>query len=148
MKTQLVCDTEKCCACYACVIACMDQNDTDVFSGELPRRTVTVTESAATGEVIYRSNGCLHCADAPCVNACPTGCLYKDEGTGLTLYDAEKCVGCRACFRACPHGAVVFGKDGRINKCDGCIERRRAGLEPACVRICPAGALSFGRSGD
>ena len=29
-------------------------------------------------------------------------------------------------------------------KCDGCVERIRAGLEPACTEACKVGALVFG----
>ena len=30
-----------------------------------------------------------------------------------------------------------------MQKCNLCIERVEAGLEPACVRVCPVGALKF-----
>ena len=36
MKKYLFFDPEKCSACGACAVACMDQNDTDVEAGELP----------------------------------------------------------------------------------------------------------------
>ena len=44
---------------------------------------------------------------------------------------------------ACPFGAPTFGPDGKMKKCDGCIDRIRAGLEPACVRGCTFGALQL-----
>jgi len=30
-----------------------------------------------------------------------------------------------------------------MQKCNLCLERVEAGLEPACVRVCPTGALTF-----
>ena len=43
---------------------------------------------------------------------------------------------------ACPFGAPRYRKsDGKMEKCDGCNERVKAGLKPACVRACSFGAL-------
>ncbi len=89
----------------------------------------------------YLSVSCMHCEDAPCVAACPSACIYKDPESGLTLYDNTNCIGCHSCAMACPFGAPTFGPDGKMNKCDGCGERIKYGLEPACVRICPTKAL-------
>jgi Fe-S-cluster-containing hydrogenase component 2 len=48
----------------------------------------------------------------------------------------SKCAGCGACLRACPHGAIEIGKDGKAfidqNKCKKCGE---------CQRICPFDAI-------
>ena len=75
-------DPQKCSACGACAIACMDQNDVDVEAGMQPYRKVYEYESAT--ERVFISIACLHCPDAPCVTACPVGCIYKDAETGLT----------------------------------------------------------------
>ena len=87
MTLKLELDLAKCCACGACAIACMDQNDIDLSTGVRPFRTVFRQENRRTGEIAYYSMGCMHCDNAPCVTACPSGCLYKDTETGLTLYD-------------------------------------------------------------
>ena len=68
-------------------------------------------------------------------------CLYKDAESGLVLYDTVSCDGCGQCLKSCPMGAISLDCDGKIQKCDGCIERQRAGKIPACVRVCPTGAL-------
>ena len=92
-----------------CAVACMDQNDTDP-EVQLPFRHVQVIEKVKERETVFTnvSIACMHCSDAPCVQACPAGCLYKDEATGLTLYDNNKCIGCHSCVMACPFGAPVF----------------------------------------
>lgn len=137
-------DVEKCTACCACVLACMDQNDIDVENNQHPYRNAFEYEEQIEGKwfTAYLSVSCQHCDDAPCVTACPTGCLYKDDETGLTLYKRDLCIGCHSCSMACPFGAISFNAEGKMVKCDGCIERISKGMIPACVRVCPGGALS------
>lgn len=146
MKRFLELDIDRCCACGACAIACMDQNDTNLLTGERPFRTIFRQESDSCAG--YYSIACMHCENAPCVLACPVGCLYKDTETGLTLYDTTNCIGCHSCSMACPFGAPAFDVDGKMHKCDGCVERLRHGLEPACVRVCPSAALTVATEGD
>ena len=124
MKLKLELDLSKCCGCGACAIACMDQNDIDLSTGVRPFRCVFRQETRSTGRIEYYSMSCMHCDNAPCVTACPSGCLYKDEETGLTLYDNTNCIGCHSCAMACPFGAPTFGPDNKMRKCDGCIEGR------------------------
>lgn len=137
-------DPQKCSACGACAVACIDQNDVDVARSEMPFRSVFRVErgGGAAPVVRYASIGCMHCEEAPCVVACPSGCLKKDEDSGLTICDNTNCIGCHSCSMACPYGAPAFGfDDHKMHKCDGCMERIQAGLEPACVRACFTGAL-------
>ena len=141
MALKLELDISRCCACGACAIACMDQNDIDLSTGVRPFRMVFRQETRDKGLIEYYSMSCMHCDNAPCVTACPSGCLYKDEETGLTLFNTQYCIGCHSCAMACPFGAPTFGPDGKMKKCDGCINRIKAGLEPACVRGCSFGAL-------
>lgn len=138
MEYRFYFDEHRCAACGACVIACMDEHDTDLAAGYPPWRSVHVTESGPRFR--YRSESCLHCADAPCIAACPRGCLRKNE-QGLTVWDNAACVGCRRCLAVCPVAAPHFGPDGKMQKCDGCAARVAAGLHPSCVRVCPTGAL-------
>lgn len=147
MKLLIEFDEKKCSACGACAIACMDQNDVDVKAGQQPYRMVFNYES--NGELVSMSTACFHCPDAPCVTACPVGCLYKDKESGLTLYDTTNCIGCHSCAMACPYGAPTFRPISReplrekMEKCHGCIARVKAGLAPACVHSCPTQALTW-----
>ena len=122
----------------------MDQNDVDVEAGQQPYRKVYQYESG--GEHVYMSIACLHCPDAPCVTACPVGCLSKDAATGLTRFHNTNSIGRPSCAMACPYGAPSFrrgGKREKMEKCHGCLERIEAGLVPACVHACPTGALTW-----
>lgn len=143
MKSYLVFDAEKCCACHACTVACMDQNDTDVVEGELAYRKAYNVEFMDSNELkcMFVSSACMHCADAPCIMGCPVGCLRKDAETGMTIYDNTNCIGCRSCGMACPFGAPRYQPNGKMEKCDGCYIRIKNGLKPACVRACAFGAL-------
>lgn len=144
MKYYILFDPSQCCSCGACMMGCMDQNDVDLAAGDRPFRWVKEYEdlSRGDGECVYMSISCRHCADAPCVAACPTGCLQKDLSTGMTVYDRSKCIGCHSCSIACPFGIPRYSQgDGKLLKCDGCSVRIENGLQPACVRACAFGAL-------
>lgn len=143
MKLIFDLDVEQCIGCGACSVACMDQNDFEPGPGRLPYRTAFTLETRGEGGCRCESlsMACMHCADAPCVKACPAGCISKDGETGLTVFNNSNCIGCRSCAMACPFGAPRFDQKGRMVKCDGCIDRLENGLEPACVRICPFDAL-------
>ena len=137
-------DIDKCSACGACAVACMDQNDIDTEQLEAPFRVVSILERGREPHCFtFLSVGCNHCTDAPCVDACPCGCIYKDAETGLTLYDNTNCIGCHSCAMACPFGAPSFNREGKMVKCGGCAVRVENGLEPACVRVCGQHALTL-----
>ena len=139
-------DIERCTGCYACAVACMDQNDLEPESESGAWRRVFAVEDGAfpDARLRYVSLACMHCEDAPCLLACPTGALHRETGTQVVAVDAALCIGCHSCAIACPFGVPRFGTDGTMGKCDLCAERLKAGLEPACVRVCPTGALRQG----
>lgn len=145
MRYMFLLDTKKCIGCGACAVACMDQNDIDVQAGEKPYRQCFSVEMGTDpgAKVSYLSMACMHCADAPCIQGCPVGCLKKDEETGFTVYDSTNCIGCHSCAMACPFSAPCFNNDGKMTKCNGCVDRVKEGLLPACVRVCPFGALQL-----
>jgi len=137
-------DVGRCVSCGACAVACMDQNDIELRQ-QLPFRSVFNLERDAGGAVRFShlSLACMHCAGAPCITACPSACLRKDEETYLTVFDTTNCIGCHSCAMACPYGVPSFGPDGKMVKCDGCFARVRMGMLPACVKACPADALKL-----
>ena len=136
-------DLERCSGCFACVVACMDQNDTGPGGAERFRDVSAIGQAwSVTKSPGYVSLACMHCDDAPCIAGCPTGCLGRD-GNGLVVSDDSLCVGCHSCIINCPYGAPKFGADGKAVKCDGCAARVEYGLIPACVRVCPTKALKY-----
>lgn len=81
MKHVFVFDEDRCCACSSLYDGCMDQNDIDLSAGEACyRKTYDNEVELADGSIYcaYLSAACMHCDDAPCITACPVGCLSKD----------------------------------------------------------------------
>ncbi|MBI5359658.1 MAG: 4Fe-4S dicluster domain-containing protein [Planctomycetes bacterium] len=95
----------------------------------------TLPETAALES--YHPLFCLHCDDAPCLEACISGAMRRDKKTGLVNVDREQCVGCWSCIMACPFGVITRGSHAM--KCDGCPELP----EPACAASCKPEALAF-----
>ena len=143
-------DLTRCTGCYACAVACMDQNDLDIGAEPSAWRQVFTIETGAGNEARVRhvSLACMHCEDAPCLVACPSGAISREPGTGIVTVAAELCIGCHSCSIACPFGVPRFGRDGTMQKCDLCSVRLENGLEPACVRVCPTGALRQGQPNE
>ena len=130
--------SENCAGCNICAIACMDQNDYDPSCGVEPFRKAGLKEK--DGKFIGYSSACIHCGK--CIEICPFECIARDPDTGFVVTDSTECIGCGACVLVCPVDAPKI-INGRMQKCDGCNERVKAGLKPACVRACPTGALTL-----
>jgi carbon-monoxide dehydrogenase iron sulfur subunit len=82
---------------------------------------------------------CRHCDDAPCMRACISGAIHRDED-GVVRTDTDKCIGCWTCVMVCPYG--VIGRhleEHKAYRCDRCPDRDI----PACVSACPTGALVY-----
>lgn len=143
-RYALLVDTKKCVGCYACMVACQNQN-------ELPLENDFIRfEEAESGQfpnVKYKIAPlqCMHCAEAPCVPVCPTTASAKDQATGLTLVNKDKCMGCRRCIAACPYNARTYLKnEGVVQGCNLCVSLLAAKQEPACVSTCLTKARLFG----
>ena len=137
-------DVSRCTGCMSCIVACLDQNDLPDNGSRF--RHVSKIEAGAYPEatIRYVSLACMHCGDAPCISACPTGAIAKRPEEGVVLVDENLCIGCHACATVCPFGAPQFPDGARMSKCDFCVTRVESGLEPSCVRTCPTKALGFG----
>jgi anaerobic dimethyl sulfoxide reductase subunit B (iron-sulfur subunit) len=79
------------------------------------------------------------------VDVCPAGATYINAEDGTVQHDDDKCIGCEYCVKACPYGHPVLIKElNVVHRCDGCINLRAVGEQPACVTACPLRALEFG----
>jgi len=85
---------------------------------------------------LMMSDVCKHCHNAPCLEACPTGALFRTEFDTVVVQQ-DICNGCGYCVPACPFGVVDLNTlDGKAHKCTLCYDRLKGGLEPACAKSC------------
>lgn len=105
----MVIDLHKCVGCAACDIACKSENN---VPANFHWANHVIETSGTFPNVRYRHvpTLCNHCENAPCVEVCPTTAMHKDED-GITMHDADRCIGCRACQLACPYEVIFFNDD-------------------------------------
>lgn len=140
-------DQNRCYACQACSIACKDWNG--IEPGSEKWMTVYEWETGVFPEVRIHplAYSCGHCEKPVCVEACPSGAIFKEDVYGAVLVDRDKCTGCRTCYEVCPYGAPKFASDEpdtKMSKCTMCIDRLDKGMKPVCVLSCPLRAFDFG----
>jgi Fe-S-cluster-containing dehydrogenase component len=142
---ELTIDEEGCWGCRTCEVAC--KQEFDLASGVQLIAVEEQESEAADGRLrfTYRVNLCRHCAEPPCVDACPEGAITKRKD-GIVVLDDESCTGCRACMDSCPYDAIAFDEEGSVaRKCNLCHHRVAHGLMPACAdNVCLAHCIYFG----
>jgi formate dehydrogenase iron-sulfur subunit len=185
-------DTSVCIGCKACEVACKEWNllpeDGLEWTGNSYDNTVQLDANSwrhvafveqdkplrldgETAELdggpapmrwLMESDVCKHCTHAGCLDACPTGSLFRTE-FGTVVVQEDICNGCGYCVPACPFGVIdkrelprgphdaplalpILGKkeDGRMWKCTLCYDRLKGGHEPACAKACPTDSIQFG----
>lgn len=150
-KLAMLIDMSRCIGCRACMTACKAENDVPlgVF-----RNHVRELEKGIYPNVrkINFPVLCNQCDKPACQAACKVeGAIYKRED-GVVLWDESKCAGAdcaKACVGACPYSAAyAHPVTGQFNKCNYCVHRIDAGLQPACVATCLAGVRIFGDIND
>lgn len=68
--------------------------------------------------------------------------ITRNADFGAVTIDQSLCIGCRQCQYACPYGAPQWNEETEtVYKCDLCVHRLEAGMNPACVDTCVGEAL-------
>ena len=164
-------DTSVCIGCKACEVACKEWNtlpatnlkltgqsydNTSALSSTTWRHVEFIEKISQNGDGrvtsmppfqsnwLMMSDVCKHCANAACLDACPTGALFRTEFDTVVVQQ-DICNGCGYCVPACPFGVIDLNLfDGKAHKCTLCYDRLKGGLEPACAKACPTNAIQFG----
>lgn len=140
MPSAFLLDLAQCIGCTGCVVACNTGNELSENTAYI-RITDQVRGTFPDLSGGFENQRCRHCTDAACVNVCPTGALFQEDG--LTRLNADACSGCGYCVQSCPYDVPQM-VDGHATKCDGCRDVVRAGGTPWCVQTCASDALRFG----
>src|SRR4051812_40247737 len=163
-------DTTLCIGCKACEVACKEWNNlpadslgltgdsydnTGALSADTWRHVAFIEHAVRADRQtpfqsgwLMMSDVCKHCHNAPCVEACPTGALFRTEFDTVVVQQ-DICNGCGYCVPACPFGVVdISTLDGKAHKCTLCYDRLKGGLEPACAKSCPTDSIQFGEVAD
>jgi Fe-S-cluster-containing dehydrogenase component/formate-dependent nitrite reductase membrane component NrfD len=140
-------DLRKCIGCHACTIACKSEHDIPVGVNRCWVKTVEKGRFPET-QRLFLPVLCNQCADAPCMNICPTSALFRRRD-GIVDLNGQACIGCRACMVACPYDQLFIDPNTRTaEKCNFCANRIESRLEPACVSVCPTECRIFGDLDD
>jgi len=162
-------DTSLCIGCKACEVACKQWNQLPADGYELTgnsydntgalgattwRHVQFVEQAKANGSRqdqrwLMMSDVCKHCANAACLEACPTGSLVRTE-FGSVYVQQDICNGCGFCVPACPFGVIDRApkggqfEAGTAHKCTLCYDRLKDDMTPACAKSCPTASIQFG----
>lgn len=131
-------DPSRCIGCRACEMACRNE-----FSGEGGEKWRWIKEVERENDYYFLSLSCNHCENPECFRVCPEK-SYSKRRDGIVVHDAQRCIGCGDCVRACPFNAPKYSfKTNKVDKCNFCYHRLDEELLPACIDACMNNALEL-----
>jgi len=151
-KYAFIIDIAKCENCNNCFLACKDEhcgNDWPGYTGSQPlhgHRWMHIKQRERGTfpliDVAYLPKPCMHCDEAPCVEA--SGGFITKRADGIVLI-GEGAKGHKEILSSCPHGSLWWNEELNIvQKCTMCAHLLDSGWKvPRCVQACPTGALTF-----
>jgi Fe-S-cluster-containing dehydrogenase component len=152
---SILIDVSKCNGCYCCVLACKDEHCGEVFPGYTEAQPMTgqfwihqiekERGSYPKVKLSYTPITCMHCRNAPCIEAAKEGAVYRRDD-GIVIIDPKKAVGQKQIVSACPYRVIFWNEEKNLpQKCTLCAHLLDQGYQrPRCVEMCPTGALTFG----
>ena len=157
-KYGMVIDVSRCVGCFCCFAACKDEhwdNDYPPYAAAQPRFGQfwinPIKKERGTYpciKVAYVPNLCVHCDNAPCIEAARNGAVYK-RPDGIVIIDPKKAVGQQQIVESCPYKVIFWNEEKKLpQKCTLCAHRLKEGKLPRCVMSCPSEALKFGNLDD
>ena len=144
-RAGMVLDLNRCVGCHSCSVSCKTEHSVPLGNFRMRVRYLERPDSA---KLAFAPLMCMHCQDAPCMDACPSNAIKRlDDGRVVVI--ESKCDLEKECVKACPYGAISINEEKeKAEKCDFCVHRTEVGLEPACSATCPSSAIQFGDLDD
>ncbi len=129
-KVLKVINRDQCIGCLSCMMAC-SRTWSKALTTALARLTVRPYPDE---EGAFSIRICYACQQPECAESCPTEALTKRKGGGVE-FDAEKCIHCQECVKACATASLVWDKTKQIPLvCYHC---------GVCVNYCPNDVLKL-----
>lgn len=147
----LIYDSRRCAGCQSCMLACslVHEGETSTSLSRIQVSRAILTRYPYDIQIAV----CRQCPEPLCVRSCPTGACHVSEANGnVRMIDAQKCIGCQTCIKACPHHphrTVWNPATKKSTKCDLCVDAPYLGKKggpsgsQACVTTCPMKALKL-----